>query len=214
VSMRGNLARLHERLGVTTVYVTHDQVEAMTLGQRVAVMRDGVLQQVDTPQHLFNEPANLFVAAFMGSPSMNLVEAEVADGTLRFAGFELPVPGNVSLPSRRVILGIRPTDFRDARHADPSQPRMRVRAAVVEELGAESHVLFRIDAPRVDTDAVRAAADKTAEEEALLVDDDAHFTARIEGYEPIAPGSEIELAVDTTRLHFFDPEAGTVVGRP
>ena len=84
VTMRAELARLHERLGVTTVYVTHDQVEAMTLGQRVAVLRDGVLQQVDTPQRLFREPANLFVAAFIGSPSMNLVEADVADGRLRF----------------------------------------------------------------------------------------------------------------------------------
>ena len=84
VSMRAELSRLHERLGVTTVYVTHDQVEAMTLGQRVAVMRDGLLQQVDTPQDLFHHPSNLFVAAFIGSPAMNLVDAEVADGAVRF----------------------------------------------------------------------------------------------------------------------------------
>jgi multiple sugar transport system ATP-binding protein len=212
VSMRGNLARLHERLGVTTIYVTHDQVEAMTLGQRVAVMRDGVVQQVDTPQRLFNAPANLFVAAFMGSPSMNLVEAEVADGALRFAGFALPVPAGVSLPKPRVVLGIRPTDFRRGSDADPSLPRLRVRADVVEELGAESHVLFRVDAPRVDSDAVRAAADRTADEEALLADAGTDFTARIEGYEPVAPGAELELAVDTSRLHFFDPDSGTVLG--
>ena len=109
VTMRAELARLHERLGVTTIYVTHDQVEAMTLGQRVAVLRDGVLQQVDTPQRLFREPANLFVAAFIGSPSMNLVEADVAEGRLRFAGHELPLPEGTRLEARRVIVG-RPTD--------------------------------------------------------------------------------------------------------
>ena len=92
VSMRASLSRLHEQLGVTTVYVTHDQVEAMTLGQRVAVMRDGRVQQVDTPQTLFNSPANLFVAAFIGSPSMNLVEADVSDGAIRFAGHVLAAP--------------------------------------------------------------------------------------------------------------------------
>src|SRR5437762_469759 len=107
VSMRAELAKLHERLGVTTVYVTHDQVEAMTLGQRVAVLRDGILQQVDTPQNLFHNPANLFVAAFIGSPSMNLVEADVEDGTVRFAGYSLRLPDASALARetrRRVIL--------------------------------------------------------------------------------------------------------------
>ncbi len=113
VSMRAELAKLHERLGVTTVYVTHDQVEAMTLGQRVAVLRDGVLQQLDTPHALFHTPANLFVAAFIGSPSMNLVDAEVADGAVHFAGFdvELPPSSPLATANRKVILGIRPTDF-------------------------------------------------------------------------------------------------------
>src|SRR5262245_64679699 len=92
VSMRAELAKLHERVGVTTVYVTHDQVEAMTLGQRVAVLRDGLLQQVDTPQTLFRKPANLFVAAFIGSPSMNLVEAEVTGSRIAFAGYDVPLP--------------------------------------------------------------------------------------------------------------------------
>src|SRR5207249_3103328 len=97
VGMRAELARLHDRLGVTTVYVTHDQVEAMTLGQRVAVMRDGVLQQCDSPHNLFNHPINLFVAAFIGSPSMNLVETRVADGQVRFAGFQVPLPATSAL---------------------------------------------------------------------------------------------------------------------
>jgi len=113
VSMRAELAKLHERLGVTTVYVTHDQVEAMTLGQRVAVLRDGVLQQVDTPQALFHAPVNLFVAAFIGSPSMNLVEAEIVGDVVRFAGFDLALAAGSSMvgANRSVILGIRPTDF-------------------------------------------------------------------------------------------------------
>ena len=214
VTMRSELARLHDRLGVTTVYVTHDQIEAMTLGQRVAVLRDGVLQQVDTAQRLFREPANLFVAAFIGSPSMNLVEADVAAGRLHFAGYELPLPDEVRLVERRVILGIRPTDFQSDAQADPSLPRLRVRATVVEDLGAESHVIFAIDAPRVVAEAVRAAEDKAASSEGLLADDNrALFTARIDGQEPTTPGTELELAVDPRRMHFFDVATGAVLGR-
>jgi multiple sugar transport system ATP-binding protein len=208
VSMRTELARLHERLGVTTVYVTHDQVEAMTLGQRVAVMRDGVLQQVDTPQRLFREPANLFVAAFIGSPSMNLVDAEVAGRRLRFGGYELPLPERTELPTRRVVLGIRPTDFRDGREADPALPRLRVRADVVEDLGSESHVIFTVEAPRVAADAVRTAEPS----ETLLADDDrALFVARLDSQ--VSPGSTLDLAVDPRRMHFFDPATGDVLGR-
>src|SRR4051794_27837842 len=103
VSMRAEIAKLHELLGVTTVYVTHDRVEAMTLGQRVAVLRDGLLQQVDTPQNLFRRPANLFVAAFIGSPSMNLVEAEGGDGRGRLAGPEVPLPAGPAVPPRRPL---------------------------------------------------------------------------------------------------------------
>jgi len=213
VTMRAELARLHERLGVTTIYVTHDQVEAMTLGQRVAVLRDGVLQQVDTPQRLFREPANLFVAAFIGSPSMNLVEADVAEGRLRFAGHELPLPEGTRLEAHRVIVGVRPTDFRESADADPSLPRLRVRASLVEDLGAESHVMFSLDAPRVVAEALKGVEDMD-EEEGLLADDNrARFTARIDGQHVVTPGMEIELAVDPARLHFFDPASGAVLGR-
>src|SRR4051812_21672141 len=115
IHMRAELQRLHERLTTTTVYVTHDQVEAMTLGKRVAVLRDGVLQQVDTPQNLYRHPANLFVAAFIGSPPMNLVEADVRDGHVSFAGFDIPVGGDgpEAFNGRSVILGIRPFDIQD-----------------------------------------------------------------------------------------------------
>ena len=124
VDMRAELARLHDRLGITTIYVTHDQVEAMTLGTRVAVMRDGTVQQVDTPQTLYREPDNLFVAAFIGSPSMNLVEAELTDDAVEFAGLPRAADGGSASGRRQtsgtVILGIRPQDFADARTADPS----------------------------------------------------------------------------------------------
>ena len=126
VQMRAELARLRDRLKTTTVYVTHDQVEAMTLGDRVAVMRDGVLQQCDTPQKLFKLPVNLFVAAFIGSPAMNLVEAKVTGGNVEFAGFSLPAPpreGLAAYEGRTVILGIRPSDFEDAALGrDPELP--------------------------------------------------------------------------------------------
>jgi multiple sugar transport system ATP-binding protein len=212
VSMRAELSRLHERLGVTTVYVTHDQVEAMTLGQRVAVMRDGLLQQVDTPQNLFHHPANLFVAAFIGSPSMNLVDADVADGSVRFGSYNLALPAGSPMAnvSRRVILGLRPTDFEHAVGADPAMPRMRVKADVVEELGAETHIIFAVDAPRVSAEAVRAA---TEDEDGTLFADDqrAQFTARVDGRKRVSPGDELDLAVDTGQFHFFEPETGATL---
>jgi multiple sugar transport system ATP-binding protein len=182
----------------------------MTLGQRVAVLRDGVLQQVDTPQALFRRPANLFVAAFIGSPSMNLVEADVADGCVRFAGYELPLAQEI--PAGRLIAGIRPTDFSHGASADPALPRVAVRPEVVEDLGSETHVIFPVDAPRVVAEAVQAATDEVDEEGALFVDDQRSlFTARIDGETPVRPGTVVELAVDTRRMHFFDPVTGASV---
>jgi multiple sugar transport system ATP-binding protein len=210
--MRAELAKLHERLGVTTVYVTHDQVEAMTLGQRVAVLRDGWLQQVDAPQRLFRKPANLFVAAFIGSPSMNLVDAHVDGDSVRFAGFNVPLPESSPIAGldRRVILGIRPTDFEHAATAAPDLPRMRVSADVVEDLGAETHVVFAIDAPRVSAEAVRAATEAATEDEGKLFADDqrAVFTASVDARRVVRVGEPIEFAVDHARFHFFDPGTG------
>jgi multiple sugar transport system ATP-binding protein len=216
VSMRAELARLHERLGVTTVYVTHDQIEAMTLGQRVAILRDGVLQQVDTPKNVFRQPANLFVAAFIGSPSMNLVEADVDGSSVRFAGFDLPLPADspAARAGRRLILGIRPTDFEHAAAADAGLPRIRVRPEVVEDLGTETHVIFTIEAPEVQADAVLAAADAQTEDEGKLFADDtrAVFTAQLDGRRAVSVGQELELAVDHRHLYFFDPKTGLTLG--
>ena len=207
VSMRAQLGALHGRLATTTIYVTHDQIEAMTLGQRVAVMRDGRIQQVDTPQELYERPANLFVAAFIGSPAMNLVEAEIEDGRLRFGGYEIPLPTQQIQPSGRVTAGIRPEAFEDGAFADPSLPRIDVKVEVVEELGADTHVLFSVAAPRVDVSEVAAA---TGEEDAavLAAVEGSLFTARVDPGTSATPGTSLRLAVDPSRFHYFDSETG------
>jgi multiple sugar transport system ATP-binding protein len=206
VSMRAQLAALHGRLATTTIYVTHDQIEAMTLGQRVAVMRDGRIQQVDTPQELYARPANLYVAAFIGSPAMNLVEAEVAGGQVRFGGYAIPLPDAHPQPAGRVVVGIRPEAFEDAAFAEPSLPRIEVKVEVVEELGADTHVLFSVAAPRVEVGEVRAA---TGEEDASLgTVEGSLFTARVDPGTSARPGAQLQLAVDPSRFHYFDADTG------
>jgi len=206
VSMRAQLASLHARLATTTIYVTHDQVEAMTLGQRVAVMRDGRVQQVDTPQALYTRPQNLFVAAFIGSPAMNLVEAEVGDGFVEFAGYRIPTgPGAARPAEGRAIVGIRPEAFEDAALADPSLPQIDVVVDVVEELGPETHVIFPVAAAPVDVTGARA--DDEADE-ALITGGGTIFTARVDPLTKALPGADLRLAVDPSRFHFFDPATG------
>jgi multiple sugar transport system ATP-binding protein len=206
VSMRAQLAALHSRLATTTIYVTHDQIEAMTLGQRVAVMRDGRIQQVDTPQELYARPANLFVAAFIGSPAMNLVEAEIAGGQLRFADYAIPLAAGSTPPDGQVIAGIRPEAFEDAVFAEPDLPRVDVKVEVVEELGADTHVLFTVAAPRVEASEVREAAGD--EDATLAAVEGSLFTARVDPGTSAKPGSPLRLAVDPSRFHYFDRETG------
>jgi multiple sugar transport system ATP-binding protein len=213
VTMRAELARLHERLGVTTIYVTHDQIEAMTLGQRVAVMREGVIQQVDAPQVLYLRPENLFVAAFIGSPAMNLVEATISGGIASFAGWEVPLdPGRRPEREGRVILGIRPEAFEDAVFADPSLPTIDVDVLVLEELGSDTHVIFPIEAPRVETEELRAAADH--EEDALLADDQTLWNARVASRTEAEAGEPLRLAMEPAAFYFFDPDTGASLTRP
>src|SRR5688572_14355162 len=143
VGMRASLAQLHQRLGVTTVYVTHDQVEAMTLGQRVAVMRDGRILQVDAPQTLYEHPRDLFVAGFIGSPAMNLVDAAIDGTELVFGQFRVPLDWThrpAAPASGRVIVGIRPEAFEDAAFAASGLPTFDVEVVVLEELGSDAHV--------------------------------------------------------------------------
>jgi multiple sugar transport system ATP-binding protein len=216
VSMRAQLGRLHERLGITTVYVTHDQVEAMTLGDRVAVLRRGVLQQCDTPQALFTRPSNLFVAAFIGSPAMNLVEADMRDGDAHFGACRVATGTGLS---GRVILGLRPHDLALAGPgADPSWPRIQGRIELVEELGTETQLVVAIDAPRLRLEAVRDALDAAPGDDVLLADDDrAMLTAVVEPRTRPGTPDTVELAIDPAHLHFFDPATGAAIerdGRP
>jgi multiple sugar transport system ATP-binding protein len=226
VSMRASLSQLHERLGVTTVYVTHDQVEAMTLGQRVCVLREGRLQQVDTPQTLFNAPVNLFVAGFIGSPAMNFATAQlVRDGgpVAIFAGYKLAVPDELfqarpgldDYVGREVILGVRPSDFEDAELAEPDWPRMTVQSSVTEELGSEIHVIFTVDAPPVEHSSISDARADDGEDGTIpLAGNKTLWTARVAARSGIKPGSSATLAVNTANLQFFDPTTGLAIGHP
>ena len=228
VSMRASLNQLHERLGVTTVYVTHDQVEAMTLGNRVAVLRDGRLQQVDTPQALFEAPVNLFVAGFIGSPAMNFVTADLVrdDGpVVTFAGYKLSVPAEVledkpglgGYFGKQVILGIRPSDFEDAAVADRQRGTMAVTAGVTEELGSEINVIFTIDAPHVEHASIAEATEATQDEDeatAALIGGKSLWTARVSKESRVRHGAQLELSVDTRYLQFFDPSSGLSIGHP
>jgi multiple sugar transport system ATP-binding protein len=212
VGMRAQLAALHARLGATTIYVTHDQVEAMTLGQRVAVLRDGRIQQVDTPQALYRRPRNLFVAAFIGSPAMNLINVRVVDGAVEFGGHRIPVAPEHRPPdgAERLVLGIRPEAFEDAAFADPLLPQLDIGVTVLEELGADAHVIFPVDAPRVNASEIREA--KEGDDDVLLADDRAVFTARVDARTAARPGLPLRLAVDPRGFHFFDAQTGANVG--
>jgi multiple sugar transport system ATP-binding protein len=208
VGMRASLARLHARLGVTTVYVTHDQTEAMTLGQRVAVMRDGRIVQADRPQRLYEEPQDLFVAAFIGSPPMNLVEASIEDDHVVFGHVRIPLDGRRRPASRagHVVLGIRPEAFDETSFAAPHLPRLDVRADVVEELGADAHVFFAVDAKPVVVEARDGADDPS-----VLAEGGVLFNARVEPSAPVRAGTTARLAVDPAKFHFFDPETGATL---
>jgi multiple sugar transport system ATP-binding protein len=210
VRVRADLAQLHAQLGVTTVYVTHDQVEAMTLGQRAAVMNAGKIQQLDTPQGLYWSPVNLFVAAFIGSPSMNLVEARVTNGALHFADFALPLSelgsDGARLPER-VILGVRPEHFLEVDASQSSAWSIEAEVTVEENLGAEVLVFFPIDAAPVETDDIVSV--REGEEQALLAQEKrALFSARLPSGRRRHIGRRIRLALDPERCYFFDPVTG------
>jgi multiple sugar transport system ATP-binding protein len=211
VGMRTSLQQLHNRLATTTVYVTHDQIEAMTLGQRVAVMRLGKMQQVDAPQRLYEEPVNTFVAAFIGSPSMNLVEARIEGDAVTFGGFRIPLardrrPNDIS--DGRVILGIRPEAFEDAEFASRDLPTMEVDVEVIEELGSDSHIFFPVEAEQI---VIEDAVTDNAEDDTSILAEDAERTlliGRVDARTKARSGGKITLAVDPSRLYFFAPESG------
>ena len=203
-TMRAELARLHERLGITTVYVTHDQVEAMTLGQRVAVMRDGVLQQFGDPQTLVPPAGQPVRRGLHRVADDEPGERPSCDGErVAFAGFSLPL-GEFAGTRGEVVLGLRPGSFELAGPwTDPELTRMPVEAELVEALGDEALVSFRVDAPAVQVEEVRT------DEGRLLADDPGtRFVARVRGRVEVRTGEQLELAVDHRELHLFDPESG------
>jgi len=212
VQMRAEIARIQRDLKVTTIYVTHDQSEAMTLGDRVCVLRGGILQQVARPQVLYDRPANLFVAGFIGSPAMNLVEAELVerDGGLAvtFGPHELPVTERSELRpylGRRVALGVRPEDL-----GGHGPAKLDVTIDIKEDMGHEIFLHFAVDAPPVRADELKEII---GDEALAAADEQTHhhgspFIARVERGHPAREGEKTQLAVDTSRLHFFDLETG------
>ena len=194
-SMRAELGRMRERLAVTTLYVTHDQIEAMTLGERVAVMREGTIQQCDTPRRLFDQPRNVFVATFMGSPPMNLLRAEVTAGAIRFGRYELPLESGARIPKAvpsTFLVGLRPGDLALDRSAPGHWPRIEVVPHAVEEYGHERIVRFRPGAPSDGGD-------------------EGEVSVLLSGRDVIAVGERLRLGVDMAHLHFFDPESGNAL---
>jgi multiple sugar transport system ATP-binding protein len=220
VQMRAEIHKLQRELGVTTIYVTHDQTEAMTMGDRIAVMRSGHLQQVDTPERVYERPANQFVAGFIGSPAMNMVTARLtrSDGklTVSFGQFRLAVADELSaerpalhaFEGRNVILGIRPEDFEDAAFAASAPPDRTLDTVthLREALGSE--VLVHFDVATTDVPAADTEADEFMEP---LGDAGAIFVARVHPQTAAREGEKLRLVVNTRLLHFFDPETGLAI---
>ncbi|MEO8290032.1 MAG: TOBE domain-containing protein, partial [Gaiellaceae bacterium] len=226
VQTRAEIARLQDDLGTTTLYVTHDQVEAMTMGDRVAVMRKGQLQQVAPPQELYDHPLNIFVGGFIGSPAMNMVEATLARSNgdvVAEAGGQRLVVASETLAARpalkryegkTIVLGIRPEDLQDASLASDAPPDRRIRGKVelTEALGSEVMVHFSVDAPPAITDEVRELAEDVGDDRKASADREpggqTAMVGRFGSRSKVKEGETIEVVVDTRALHFFDPETG------
>jgi multiple sugar transport system ATP-binding protein len=225
VQMRAEISRLQRDVDVTTIYVTHDQVEAMTMGDRVAVLKLGVLQQADTPSRLYRRPTNLFVAGFIGSPAMNMVEATIEQEDDRlfvvFGGHRLAVderteeqrPALHSYVDRSVILGIRPEDMEDAalEHGAPEDRRLGTTVDLREDMGSEVYIHFAVDCPPVLTeDTKELAVDRGLDVEELAARETqkTSFVARFDANTTADERDRIEVSVDTRALYFFDPDNG------
>ena len=219
VQMRSEITKLQQEMGVTTVYVTHDQVEAMTMANRVAVMRRGVLQQVDAPFELYDRPANLFVAGFIGSPSMNMIAATVDNSggglAVRIGDRRLAIdraalatyPALEQADGRSIIMGIRPEFFVFPGDQVPDDHRLDATVEVVESTGSETHVHFNLPVPPVDTDEVRELAEEN-DNTAALEERYTVVIAKLDGTARVRVAERISLGVDTGRCHFFDPATG------
>jgi multiple sugar transport system ATP-binding protein len=229
VQMRTEISRIQSELGTTMVYVTHDQIEAMTMGDRVAVLNRGVLQQVASPQELYDRPANLFVAGFIGSPAMNMIAADLVreNGTvgLEFGGLRLEVldstfqerPKLAEYVGRKVVIGIRPEDLEDPEYLPAGAPDIRIPVLVEvrEAMGSEVYAHFKVDAPPVLTEDTRdLAADQGLDDLELAgqaEEGTAMFVARLNPRTAAVRGRPMELEVDVRRLHFFDQATGRAI---
>ena len=221
VQMRAELGQLHTQLQTTTLYVTHDQVEAMTMGDRVAVIRKGELQQIDTPREIYSNPKNIFVAGFIGSPSMNFVYAKIKSKNdvieLTFGDNQIRYKDQKkeklkSFENKEIILGIRPEAFEDgyfANEADYSES-IKVKVSLLEQLGSDSYIHFYKDIKPVQTEAIEEILADEGEDITVL-GDSTKFIARINPNSTVAEGEEIELKINPSKLHFFDPESGDVI---
>ena len=225
VHMRGEIEALQKRLGVTTVYVTHDQVEAMTMGDRVAVMRSGELQQVDTPTNVYDRPANLFVAGFIGSPPMNLARGSIETGdggpVVRLGSATISIPEEVwhdrgleAWAGREVVVGIRPENLEGPREDGHVSGGSTLEATVdrVEALGSDLLCFFTVDAPPATSEAVAEATGGGLAEVALITREGTPFCATFEPRSIVRVGDRVDVTVDTRRLHFFDPESENAIG--
>jgi multiple sugar transport system ATP-binding protein len=217
VQMRTEVSRIQQRLGTTTIYVTHDQTEAMTLGDRVAVMRSGMLQQVGTPMELYNEPNNLFVAGFIGSPAMNFMPATVEGdsvklpiGDLRLSQDKREAVGRVE--GRDLIAGIRPEDFEDASLVGEARDRgrtFRAQIEVLESMGSELYAHFTVATDQeIESQELRELAEDAGAGEVPSSGEAGRIVARLEPASRAQEGQELELWVDSTQLHLFDPSDG------
>src|SRR5215207_619330 len=213
VQMRTTVSRLQSQLGTAMVYVTHDQTEAMTLGDRVAVMRGGVIQQVDTPEELYDRPRNLFVAGFIGSPSMNFLPARLEGDTIKLPFGDTPIPDEVrgrmtgNGNARDVIAGARPEHFEDS-DVEPDRPGLRFSApvSVVESMGSELYAYFDVEAGQLESsDLTELAADSGMEDLPQHGGDTQQVVARLSAASSARPNEQVNLVLDTTHLQLFDP---------
>jgi len=221
VQMRAELGQLHTQLQTTTLYVTHDQVEAMTMGDRVAVIRKGELQQIDTPREIYSNPKNIFVAGFIGSPSMNFVYATIKVNNevieLTFGDNKITYKDEKKdklkeFQNKEIVLGIRPEAFEDgyfANEADYSES-IKVKVTLLEQLGSDSYVHFYKDIKPVQTEAIEEILADEGEDITVL-GDNTKFIARINPNSTVTEGENIELRINPSKLHFFDPESGDVI---
>jgi multiple sugar transport system ATP-binding protein len=211
VQMRTEVARIQKRLGTTMVYVTHDQTEAMTLGDRVAVMRAGVIQQVDTPANLYETPQNLFVAGFIGSPSMNFLPGRLEDGGVATPIGKIPLRGDVGAGARDVIVGIRPEHFEDAAveaEDHPDRMRFRTKLDVVESMGSELYVYFDVKGEELQSAELQELAADSGMEDLPSHGDGQQVVARLSAESKAEPGGDVELVVDTSHIKLFAADSG------